>query len=124
MKKTFVGLMACACLFAQAVESAEVVDGASSFPTPEAREQERARLDAARQQLETQYNEALKQCYQQFDVTSCRLKARDRRIEANRRDVGKPEVRLALSVPTSITRRRREELDAVGRPGVAVEAGP
>ena len=83
MKKTVVALMGCACLLAQAAEPTEVVDGASAFPTQEAREQERARLDTARQQLETQYNEALKQCYQQFDVTSCRLKARDRRIEAN-----------------------------------------
>ena len=79
MKRTLVALIGCACLLALA----DVPDGASALPTQEAREQERARLDAARQQLEAQYNEALKQCYQQFDVTSCRLKARDRRIEAN-----------------------------------------
>lgn len=111
MKKTLVALMACACLFAQAVESAEVVDGASSFPTPEAREQERARLDAARQQLETQYNEALKQCYQQFDVTSCRLKARDRRIEANQA-LRKEELRfnaVERKIQAEDARRRLEE---------------
>jgi colicin import membrane protein len=83
MKRTLVALIGCACLLAQAAEPAQVVDGASAFPTQEAREQERVRLDAARQELEAQYNAALKQCYQQFDVTSCRLKARDRRIEAN-----------------------------------------
>jgi hypothetical protein len=37
----------------------------------------------ARKALEDRYTQDLKLCYQNFDVTSCRLKARDRRIEAN-----------------------------------------
>lgn len=48
-----------------------------------ARNAERERLTRARQSLEAQYREDMKTCYQYFDVTSCRLKARDRRIEAN-----------------------------------------
>lgn len=38
---------------------------------------------AERQALEDRYKQDMKACYQNFDVTSCRLKARDRRIEAN-----------------------------------------
>jgi hypothetical protein len=37
----------------------------------------------ARQALDSQYKQDMSLCYQNFDVTSCRLKARDRRIEAN-----------------------------------------
>jgi len=48
-----------------------------------ARHAERERLTQARQQLDAQYQNEIKTCYQYFDVTSCRLKARDRRIEAN-----------------------------------------
>jgi hypothetical protein len=48
-----------------------------------ARNAERQRLTVARQNLEDDYKQAMRLCYQNFDVTSCRLKARDRRIEAN-----------------------------------------
>lgn len=41
------------------------------------------RLAARRQQLETDYTDAMKLCYQKFDVTSCRLEARERRLQAN-----------------------------------------
>jgi hypothetical protein len=47
------------------------------------RETQRQQLAARRQQLETDYNEAMKLCYQKFDVTSCRLDARERRLQAN-----------------------------------------
>ena len=47
------------------------------------RHAERQRLTVARQKLEEQYRQDMRQCYQNFDVTSCRLKARDRRIDAN-----------------------------------------
>lgn len=47
------------------------------------RQAERERLTRARHQLDAQYQDELKTCYQYFDVTSCRLKARDRHIEAN-----------------------------------------
>ena len=39
-------------------------------------------LAARRQQLETDYNEAMSVCYQKFDVTRCRLDARERRLQA------------------------------------------
>jgi hypothetical protein len=54
-------------------------------PTPS--EAERAALSqqlvARRQQLETDYNQAMTLCYQKFDVTSCRLEARERRLQAH-----------------------------------------
>jgi hypothetical protein len=54
-----------------------------AYPSQAERDEERARLSQQRQQLENQYKLDMKQCYQKFDVTSCRLKARDRRIDAN-----------------------------------------
>lgn len=47
------------------------------------RHEQREHLTRQRQQLEDQYKQDMKLCYQNFDVTSCRLKVRDRRIEAN-----------------------------------------
>ena len=55
----------------------------ADFPSEEERSAERSRLSRERQALEEQYKRDMQQCYQNFDVTSCRLKARDRRIEAN-----------------------------------------
>jgi hypothetical protein len=54
-----------------------------SLPSETERSAERSRLSAERQALEDRYKQDVKACYQNFDVTSCRLKARDRRIEAN-----------------------------------------
>ena len=63
------------------------VDAAShavpEFPSAAERNEERLRLSGERQALEDQYKQDMQQCYQKFDVTSCRLKARERRIEAN-----------------------------------------
>jgi hypothetical protein len=63
------------------------VDAAShavpEFPSAAERNDERLRLSGERQALEDQYKQDTQQCYQKFDVTSCRLKARERRIEAN-----------------------------------------
>ena len=56
---------------------------AEPFASEAQRAEQRVRLTQQRQQLEDQYKEDMKLCYQNFDVTSCRLKARDRRIEAN-----------------------------------------
>ena len=83
-------LCVCAVAFAADVdvqsESASSAVGAAShaavFPSEEARAQERQRLDQKKQQIDDQYKQDMKQCYQQFDVVSCRIKARDRRIEA------------------------------------------
>lgn len=52
------------------------------FPSEEERARERQRLDAIGQKIEDQYKQDMQQCYQQFDVVSCKIKARDRRIEA------------------------------------------
>lgn len=62
---------------------AEGVDGAPTVPSEVERNAQRQHLEMQRQQLEDQYKQDMKLCYQYFDVTSCRLKARDRRIEAN-----------------------------------------
>ena len=55
---------------------------AHAFASEEDRAAERQRLDQKSQQIEDQYKQDMTQCYQKFDVVSCRLQARDRRIEA------------------------------------------
>jgi hypothetical protein len=40
-------------------------------------------LATQRQRIEDQYKDSMKLCYQKFDVNSCRLEARERRIEAS-----------------------------------------
>lgn len=92
MKKLLIVLNLCvsAAAFAadaevQAESVSAVVTAASHafvFPSEEARAQERQRLDQKSQQIEDQYKQDMKLCYQQFDVVSCKIKARDRRIEA------------------------------------------
>lgn len=92
MKKLFIVFNVCLSMAASAEGSdmqAESVSPAviaashtSVFPSEEARAQERQRLDQQSQKIEDQYMQDIKRCYQQFDVVSCKLKARDRRIEA------------------------------------------
>jgi len=92
MKKLLTVLNLCVCMTVFASEAdvqAELISPpvktsshASVFPSEEARAQERQRLDQISQQIEDQYQQTMKQCYQQFDVVSCKIKARDRRIEA------------------------------------------
>jgi len=55
----------------------------SGFPSDAERTEERIRLTRERQALEDKYRQEMKLCYQNFDVNSCRLQARDRRIEAD-----------------------------------------
>jgi hypothetical protein len=55
---------------------------AHAFASEEDRAAERQRLDQKSRQIEDQYKQDMTQCYQKFDVVSCRLQARDRRIEA------------------------------------------
>jgi hypothetical protein len=64
-----------------AVASAST-SAARAFSSEEVRAAERQRLDQKGQQIEDQYRQDMTQCYQKFDVVSCRLQARDRRIEA------------------------------------------
>jgi len=62
---------------------AESAEGSPTMLSEAERNVQRERLTVQRQQLDDQYKQDMKLCYQNFDVTSCRLKARDRRIEAN-----------------------------------------
>jgi hypothetical protein len=57
--------------------------GTPDFPPEAERNEERERLSRERQALEDQYKSDIQQCYQKFDVNSCRTKARERRIQAN-----------------------------------------
>ncbi len=75
----FMGALACA---QDSVTVAPVAPSASRSLEDE-RNAERERLARERRQLEDNYKQDMRLCYQNFDVTSCRLKARDRRIDAN-----------------------------------------
>ena len=75
-------LIACA-MFAGVVWAQVETSVVASTPTPQERQAEGQRLSAARQQIDADYQQELKGCYQNFDVTSCRLQARERRIQAN-----------------------------------------
>lgn len=77
MRALFLSLATGLCVVASAQTTI------STFPTEAERGEERSRLARERQQLEERYRQDMKLCYQHFDVTSCRLEARDRRIEAN-----------------------------------------
>ncbi|PUE60513.1 hypothetical protein B9Z44_13600 [Limnohabitans curvus] len=93
MKKMFFSLLACVCVTAWCVEpsvnAAAPASGVvasqplSGFPSDAERNEERVRLTRERQALEDKYRQEMKLCYQNFDVNSCRLQARDRRIEAD-----------------------------------------
>ncbi len=82
-------LLAVTAVFAEPNTQQEVAtpavasaSAAHAFPSEEERAAERQRLDQKSQQIEDQYKQDMAQCYQRFDVVSCRLQARDRRIEA------------------------------------------
>ncbi len=92
----------------------------SVWPSEAARNAERQRLTLARQALESQYKQDMALCYQNFDVTSCRLKARDRRIDANavlrqqelrfnaqERQINAEDARRALAERTSEAEQKR-----------------
>ena len=125
MKTWLFILMICACLSARAEEG---------FPTEEARSQERDRLSKARQQLDDQYNQDMKRCYQEFDVNSCRLKARDRRIDANNvlrkeeisfnkleRQIQTEEAKQKLADRTSEAELQRQEAERAERVAASKE---
>jgi colicin import membrane protein len=77
-------LIAWSVMFCTVAWSEEITVAADAeFPSEMERSAERTRLTIARQQLEDQYKKEIKLCYQNFDVTSCRIQARDRRIESN-----------------------------------------
>lgn len=134
MKKFIVvlNLYVCMAVFAadadvQGEPTTQAVTAASQafvYPSEEARAQERQRLDQISQQIEDQYKQEMKQCYQQFDVTSCKLKARDRRIEAKaalrkeelpfkamERQIKTEEARQRLAERQSEAKLKKEEAD-------------
>lgn len=62
---------------------AQTVQVTTDVSTVEARQAEGQRLSRLRQKLDDDYQQEVKACYQFFDVTRCRIEARERRIHAN-----------------------------------------
>jgi hypothetical protein len=134
MNKALIGFLIFMCTAAWAVDSVSnaqaqmAVVAASqappSFPSEAERSEERLRLSSERQALEEQYKSDMTQCYQNFDVTSCRLKARERRIGANtllrkeelrfnaqERQIHAIEVRRNLAERNSEAEQKKAEAD-------------
>ncbi len=97
---------------------------ASGFPSEAERNDVRERLTRQRQALEDQYKQDMKLCYQNFDVTRCRLQARERRIEANEalrkeelrfnaqeRQIHADQSRRSLTERTSEMERKKAEAE-------------
>ncbi len=92
MKKLLISLSVWVVVAAFSAESNAQLDVATpavasasaphAFPSEEERAAERQRLDEKSRLIEDQYKQDMTQCYQKFDVVSCRLQARERRIEA------------------------------------------
>ena len=57
---------------------------AEEFPTQEERKATNDQLQARRNAIDAEYKQALIECYQKFDVNSCRVDARERRIAADK----------------------------------------
>lgn len=55
----------------------------AQWSSPDELKAQSAVLDARRLALDDQYKQEMRLCYQNFDVTSCRLQARDKQIQAN-----------------------------------------
>ncbi len=66
--------MGCISAFAQILS-------ASDIPSDEERLAESTRLEKKREEMDAQYQKAMRECYQRFDVIGCQLKARDKRLE-------------------------------------------
>jgi colicin import membrane protein len=98
----FIGLCLTCSVFAQ---SAQVTTDA---PTAQERQAEGQRLSGLRQKLDDDYQQEVKACYQFFDVTRCRIEARERRIHANAA-LRKEELRYNAS------ERRIQAVEAIER---------
>lgn len=84
MKLLICILLVCNCAFGHAqATDAQAQTSSSSFPSAEERDEIRDSLKLRRDALEDQYKQDMRLCYQRFNVNSCRLEARDRRIEAS-----------------------------------------
>lgn len=73
----------CALPVVWAQSALSVASELSPEPTQEERDAEGARLRAKRAELEKRFQQEVKECYQKFDVTSCRMEARNKRIVAH-----------------------------------------
>jgi len=131
MKRLCCSLLAFVCFATWGLEPsvdeaapAAASQAASGFPSEAERNEVRERLARQRQALEDQYKQDMKLCYQNFDVTRCRLQARDRRIEANatlrkeelrfnaqERQIHADQVRRSLAERTSETERKKAEAE-------------
>jgi len=127
-------LLACACFVATAEEAVVVPTAVGQYASEQERQAERDRLTKARQQLDDQYNQDMTRCYQEFDVNTCRLKARDRRIDANNvlrteetrfnileRQIQTEEAKKKLADRTSEAELQRQEAERVERVAAAKE---
>jgi hypothetical protein len=105
-----------------------------NFPSQTERNAERTRLSNLRQALEDQFKSDMTQCYQQFDVTSCRSKARERRIEANallrkdelrfqaqERQIHATETRRNLAERNSEAEQKKSEVERAANMAAAKE---
>jgi colicin import membrane protein len=53
----------------------------SDIPSDEDRLAENMRLEKKREEMDANYQKAMRECYQRFDVVGCQLKARDKRLK-------------------------------------------
>lgn len=113
-----------ALTWAQDLVTVAPVAPAASSSLEDQRNAERERLARERRQLEDNYKQDMRLCYQNFDVTSCRLKARDRRIDANavlrkeelkfnasERLIQAEEAKRSVAERTSEAERKKSEAD-------------
>ncbi len=80
MRKIFFLLMVLCFTRSMHAQTEQVI---TDMQTVEERQAEGQRLARLRQKLDDDYQQELKACYQLFDVTRCRIEARERRIHAN-----------------------------------------
>ncbi len=117
------GLFVSACAWSEGPVVSATVD-ATNLPSQEALNQAQQRLVQKGHQIEEAYKDAMRQCYQKFDVVSCRTKARDQRIEAQAelrreelplkamdRQIKAEEAQRRLAERLSEAKRRQEEAD-------------
>jgi hypothetical protein len=81
MKKLTLFLLAATCVCISFAETQTQTQ--TDTPTIEERQAEGQRLATWRKNLDDAHQQDLKACYQKFDVTRCRIEARERRIQAN-----------------------------------------
>ncbi len=83
----------------------------STFPTEQERAAQRQAFDQRGQQIEEQYKLDTKDCYQRFDVVSCKIEARERRIAAKAalREEERPFKAMERQIKTEEAKQRLAE---------------